>query len=67
MILYLCQEENPLAIWPLICCDITPDPLLLQPFQSVHVNLMVGVSHVSHNTALLHLVKVLPSHNMLCT
>ena len=41
------------------------DPLSLQSSQTLHVNLVTGVAHVGHNTALLHLVQVDSGYHVL--
>ena len=63
---YLSQQHNPLPVGPDVVCDVVSNPLLLEILQALNVYLVVGVTHVGHDTTVLHLVEVLAGYHMLC-
>ena len=45
--------------------DISPYPVFLEFFESPDINLLIGVAHVAHNTAILQSVHLLPTNHVL--
>lgn len=64
---HLRQQGDPLAIRPDVVRDIVSNPLLLEVPEALNVDLVVGMAHVSNDTAVLHLVQVFTRDHMLGT